>query len=135
MAVVHDGVAGVVCVQDPVVGRSAGDWLKKINDKHRRRRSWTRDTGHPSLLTRNLVEVDHELGEGGVHQPRRAVDAAVLAGPDNRQHAVQMSSSPHLHLQGADLLVEHADGVARVPGGVGGPHAAPAHLRHASCHS
>ena len=42
----------------------------------------------PPLLTRNLVEVDHELGEGGVHQPRRAVDAAVLAGPDNRQYAV-----------------------------------------------
>ena len=90
---------------------------------------WTLDNS--PLLTRNLVEVDHELGEGGVHQPRRAIDAAVL--PDNRQHALQMSTSPHLHLQGADLLVEDADGVSQVPGGVGGPHAAPAFLQHKSC--
>ena len=32
MAVVHDGVAGVVCVQDPVVGRRAGDWALQIRN-------------------------------------------------------------------------------------------------------
>ena len=58
MAVVHDGVAGVVCVQDPVVGRRAGDWANNKH-KHPYRRRWTLE-----LQTKVLIKVRNHHGEG-----------------------------------------------------------------------